>query len=192
MTLERELIEKALPELNEISDADIRQGVVDAWAIAFSESEYESLDQLEFGPGYEQIGRQRQVLHVREVTQCAMALAETVAETRDVDIDWDDMIAGALVHDITKFYETSPNFEGYTELGELIPHPHYAIHILERADLSRHIQHITLVHTSGSKPQPKTLEATIVILADIASASSIWWNSAEELLFEIDVENIQA
>lgn len=192
MSGKKESITDALPELQQISDPEMRDGVIEAWVIAFDESEYESLDQLEFGPAYDQIGRQSQVRHVREVTQCAIALADTLIETRGVELNRDEIIAGALVHDITKFYETSPNVEGYTELGEFIPHPHYAIHVLERAGLSRHIEHITLVHTSGSKPQPKTLEATIVILADIASASSIWWHSADELLFNINVSNIQS
>lgn len=187
-----ERIKEALPEIEEISDPDIREGVIDAWSIALAESDYETLETLEFGPGYDRIGRQRQVLHVREVTECAIALSDTLAETRGLQVNRDEVVAGALVHDITKFYETSPDVEGYTELGKLIPHPHYAIHVLERAGLSRNIQHITLVHTSGSKPQPKTIEATIVILADIASASSIWWSSAEELLFEIDVTNVQS
>lgn len=185
-------VRESLPEVEQISEEKLREAVVTCWAKSLEESEFSSLSDVEFGPGYEQIGRQSQVKHVREVTQCAIALTDALEDTRDIEVNRDHIIAGALLHDISKFYEKSPDIDGYTELGNLIPHPHYAIHVLEREDIPHEVQHIALVHTSGSKPQPITLEATIVLLADVASASSIWWHAAEELLFEIHTENVQS
>jgi putative nucleotidyltransferase with HDIG domain len=185
-------LEELLPEVTEISEKDLQEAVVDCWEMSLEKSEFNTYSQLEFGPGYEQIGQQNQLKHVREVTQCAMALTDTLVQSRDVAINRDYVIAGSLLHDISKFYEKSPHFDGYTELGELIPHPHFAIHVLEQQGVPLEVQHIALIHTSGSKPQPKTLEAMIVMLADIASANSIWWHTANELLHEIHTKNVQS
>lgn len=187
----RQEVEEALPELDEISDEELREKVVEVWAKGLYESDYESIDQEAWGGGYDEISDETQLFHVREVTQCAIALTDTLKETRDLDVDRDTVVAGALLHDISKFHETSPDAEEWTELGQMLDHPHYAVHMLAEAGLSTHLQHIALVHTHRSKPQPKTMEAELVVLADLAAADAIFWDNAEELLFDIQAESVQ-
>lgn len=181
-------VEQALPEIQEIEDTDIREKVIAVWAEGLVESGYESVDDLKFGSGLVQ--DETQVDHIREVTQLAIAMIDTLVDFRDIDVDRDTVIAGALLHDISKFVETAPDVKKWTEFAELIPHPHYAVHMLESAGISTHIQHIALTHTHRSKPQPATIEAQIVKLADIASAESIYWDNKGDLLFEVQTESI--
>lgn len=187
----RREVREAVPEFDEIADDELREKVLDVWATALVEGEYDSLDQVTWGGGYDEITDEGQTLHAREVTRCAIALADTLVETRDLDVDRDVVVAGALLHDVSKFHETAPGTTEKTELGELLTHPHYTVHMLEEAGLSRHLQHIALVHTHRSKPMPKTMEAQIVVLADAASADAIFWDNAGELLFELHIENVQ-
>lgn len=187
----RAKIESALPELDEISDDELREMVVDVWATGLVESDYDSLNQLKFGSGFDNLGEESQVHHVREVTRCALALADTLRETRDIDIDRDAVAAGGLLHDVSKFHEKSPDREGWTELAEMLPHPHYAVHMLADAGLSHHLQHIVLAHTDRSNPQPKTIEAQLVLLGDLASGDAIFWNDVSELMFDVQGETIQ-
>lgn len=186
----RSEVEETLPELDEIKDKELRDKVIDAWAKALVECDYESLDQLQFGAKYDELDYESQVNHTREVTQCAITLTETLIDSRDLDVDRDAIVAGALLHDISKFHETSPTQKEKTELGEMVPHPHYGIHMLAEAGLSHHIQHIVLVHTHASKPQPKTIEAQLVVLADLAAADAIFWDNLEEVHFDIQAKVI--
>ncbi|WP_338727446.1 HD domain-containing protein [Haladaptatus sp. DJG-WS-42] len=182
----RQEVEAAFPELAEIADPVLRAQVTDVWTKTYLESDYESLDALLFGGGFEETdANERQVSHTREVTRCALALADTLVEGREIEIRRDDVVAGALLHDMSKLLETSSAGQTWTELGELIPHPHFAVSLLEDAGISRHIQHIVLAHTYGSTPQPKTIEAHLVMVADLVSANAIFWEHEGEIHFNL-------
>lgn len=98
------------------------------------------------------------------MTQVALGITDTVERRFDADIDHDLVAAGALVHDVSKFYEFTD--EGTARLNDLTPHPHYAVHVIARAGLGVELQHIALAHTSQTSVEPATMEARIVQSAD--------------------------
>ncbi|WP_370683947.1 HD domain-containing protein [Halobacterium hubeiense] len=101
----------------------------------------------------------------------ASRLADTLADCRDLSLDRDLILAGALGHDISKPLELSP--DGVTEFGQLVPHPYAAVHILASAGLSAEVQHIALSHSPQTAVTPQNIEAHVVALADEAAIHAL-------------------
>ena len=77
-------------------------------------------DVREAFPELQHIEDEYLVPHVRDVTVCAADIAETLAERRGADVSLDTVVAGALVHDVSKLHE----FDGMDEtaVGDLLGH----------------------------------------------------------------------
>lgn len=176
-----DIIEETFPEIHEIADEALRTKVVQIWLDAFEESAFESLDEVPWWPPADElVDHERQVPHIRDVTACAIAMVDTLQRRRpDLDVDRDLVVAGSLLHDVTKFYETDP--DGVTELNSWLPHPHYSVHLLAKADCSLHLQHIVMAHTDNTNVSPRTLEAELVRVADELAVSGMLWEHAGEL-----------
>jgi HD superfamily phosphodiesterase len=181
MTNETEL-DELLPELDLIEDPDLRAGVREAWLSAIEETEIESLETLPWFPPVQRkldLPNETLLSHVRDVTGCAVALAETLSGRRGAEINMDTLVAGALVHDVSKLYE----FDGTdaTPVGTLLGHPYYGVHVVARAGLSVEIAHIVISHTRRTNVEPATIEAEIVRRADEAAAAAIRTEAVSDL-----------
>ncbi|WP_312911703.1 HD domain-containing protein [Natronosalvus caseinilyticus] len=160
------IVRRQFTELQEVTDESLRNQIVKVWTKALRESSFESPDDLPWWPPRQNnIGQDETTTsHVHDVTRCAIAIADALATHSDVDVDRNLVIAGSLLHDVSKVYEVTQ--DGTTLLQELVPHPHYSIHLLASAGCSLHLQHIVLSHSNSSSVEPKTLEAKIVQAAD--------------------------
>ena len=102
-------IESVFPEIESIEDDGLRTGVATAWTTAAGVNGLDVADLPEqpWLPPEERAEEQEPLVgHVRDVTACAVGLAESLLERRpDVAVDLDPVIAGALVHDVSKLYE---------------------------------------------------------------------------------------
>jgi len=170
----REQVVEAFPELDRIADDELRAGVVDAWELALAENGVTDLAALPWFPPEQhelELPEERAVAHVRDVTQCAIGLAETLCERRGTDLSMDLVVAGALVHDISKPYE----FDGMDETPTfgLLGHPYYGVHVVEAAGLPVELGHVVLSHTPRTSVEPATIEAELVRVADEAAAAAI-------------------
>jgi hypothetical protein len=173
-------VREVFPELEEISDESFRDSVERVLVRAIEESEFDSYDDVPWWPPYEPVvGDERNPNHVRDVTRNAIAITEAVSSRRDVDVDLDFIIAGALLHDVTKTFELAE--EGTTKLDELIPHPHYAVYLLADEGFSLEMQHLVLAHSGQSAVEPKTMEAAIIKHADRLASQSAFWEAAGKL-----------
>jgi len=180
MTEER--VRTAFPELEAVEDDDLRAGVVRAWATAIEENGVEDFHAVPWlPPTQRELGLEdaRLVDHVRDVTDCALALAETLAERRDLPLSLDTVVAGALVHDVSKLAE----FDGMepTPVYDLLGHPYYGVHAVARAGLPVELAHIVLSHTPRTTVEPATLEAELVRRADEAAAAAIRSGAVDDL-----------
>ncbi|MFC5972689.1 HD domain-containing protein [Halomarina salina] len=167
-------VREAFPQLDRIADDDLRAGVVRAWATAMAENGVEELDSVPwFPPVQRDLGIDDEFLvgHVRDVTVGAIALAESLVERRDPDLSMDLVVAGALVHDVSKLSEYHGDDE--TAVGDLLGHPYYGVHVVAAAGLPVELQHVVLSHTSRTAVDPATLEAELVRRADEVAASAI-------------------
>jgi putative nucleotidyltransferase with HDIG domain len=174
-------VREAFPELHEIADSDLRDRVVAVWADALADSDYDSIDDVPWWPplAAELEGAVGTVPHVRDVTGIAIALADAAADRFAVDVDRDAVVAGALLHDVSKLYELTGTTTN--ERNELVPHPHYGVHVLAEAGFSTRFQHVALSHSDSSAVEPRTFEARIVALADRFAVDGLFVERTGEL-----------
>lgn len=178
------------PAYAEIDDAGLRTGVRDAYALALAETDWDDLRAVPWLPDEQaRIGLpgETAVEHVNDVAALATALADELLVCRPgVGLDRDLVVAGALVHDISKLYEFSPEDAAGLDGGEasadrpygtdyydLLGHPYAGVHVCEAAGLPVALSHVVLSHTGRTGVEPATLEAVVVGRADEVAAAAI-------------------
>ncbi|MFC7229731.1 HD domain-containing protein [Salinirubellus salinus] len=173
-------VRDAFPELADLADADLADRVAQVWADGLAASDFETLEAVPFSPKYaEDIGDVRLVDHTRDVTRWATTLADTAVSLQDVDLDRDIVLAGAVLHDVSKLHEYSAYADGM--FGDQVPHPYYGVHMVAAADLPTHLQHIVVSHSGSTPVKPTTIEAKLVEYGDLLAVHGLFWNTAEKL-----------
>jgi hypothetical protein len=180
-------VEAVFPELGSITDGTLREGVATAWTTACADAGIRTPEELRAVPWLPPVeralgipeGAERLVPHVRDVTACAVGLAGTLDERRDAGVDHDLLLAGALVHDVSKLAE----FDGReaTPVGDLLGHPYWGVHVVASAGLPAELAHVVLSHSHRTTVEPAFVEADLVRRADAAAASAIRAAYVEDL-----------
>lgn len=170
-------ITECFPQIESIENQNLRTQVVDLWETSLANSDYTTFEDVPWLPHVEELAHISLVRHTNQVTDCAIAIAEAIRN--NTSIDTDVVIAGALTHDICKFYEYSGN--EWTEIRAMLEHPHYNVHVLAEGEMPIHVQHIALSHSGNSSVEPQTIEALIVSEADNLAARSMWWEETGRL-----------
>ena len=173
----RKSVKRSLPEVEEIQDKELKERVVDAWALALAEANFESLDDIPCSPvpEAEEVPGANQALHLSATARLAVAIAETMEEMVGVlGVERDELIAGGLCHDLGKPYEYSPaNRARWHEDPRVsgqpaIRHPVYGVHVALMAGLPESIAHIVGGHSAEGENITRSLANTIVHHADHA------------------------
>jgi len=176
--LRRQILED-LPEIEWIKDAALRQGAVEAWAIALQKSSFGRVRDIpgEANPGIMVMRRGGQDVHLRGVTKLAAASTDYFAEVHpEAVIDRDIVVAGGLCHDVGKAWECDPrNQKRWREDPSLVGrpslrHPVYGAYICLTAGLPESVAHIAACHSPEGDNVKRSLECIIVHEADVA-----WW-----------------
>jgi putative nucleotidyltransferase with HDIG domain len=177
----REGVRRSLPELNKISDTDLRDKVVEAWALALSQTEFRTIEDVpgEGNPGDWVMQKGTQADHIRVVARMAVALADQIeAVFGPIGVNRDILLAAGLVHDVGKPFEMSPRNQerwrknpaaaGYPSLR----HPAYGAHIALTVGLPEAVVHCAGCHSLPSEGQfvMAGLENMLVQYAD----NSVW------------------
>ena len=169
-------VRAAFPHVDAVEDDALREGVLRAWETAMADNDVSDLASVPWlPPEQERLGLPEETLleHVREVVAGSVALAESLAETRGdrLECSMDLVLAGALVHDVSKCYE----YDGMEEtgIGGRLGHPHFGVHVAATAGLPVEVQHVVLAHSPRSAVEPATLEARLVTWADRAAVAAI-------------------
>lgn len=173
----RSSVRKSLPELANIGDASLREKVVNAWALALSETEFRSIDEIR-GSGRLQgppLKGGSQSDHLRGVALLSVAMANCLEEfVGAFGVDRDLLIACALCHDIGKAFEFSPQNQARwrknpaTSGWPSLRHPVYGAHICLTAGLPEAVAHTAGAHSAEGENVQRSLENTIVHFADHA------------------------
>jgi putative nucleotidyltransferase with HDIG domain len=173
----------AFPAVESIRDDDLRDRVIDAWVDALAETGWDVDDAPWYPPEQARLGLPDETLvdHVNEVVDASVALAEVLVDHRGdrLDVDVDLVLAGALIHDISKLYEFDA--DGATDVEHFFGHPHYGVYPAARAGLPPEVVHVTLSHTALTGVEPATIEAEIVRRADQTVASAIRAGAVDDL-----------
>jgi hypothetical protein len=149
----REGVRKCLPEVEQIKDTELRDKVMEAWALALSESEFMSIDDIP--------------------AQAAQGIADGLEAIHpSVKIDRDLLWACALCHDLGKPYEMSPRNQARWKADTVtygypaIRHPGYGIHVAFMAKLPEVVAQTAGYHSMEGEWVKRSLLTTIVHFAD--------------------------
>jgi 23S rRNA maturation-related 3'-5' exoribonuclease YhaM len=170
-------VRKCLPEVEQIKNKELRDGVVEAWAIALSESEFGSIDDIppQAAPEHPHFkdGQGTQSGHFRGVARIAQGIADGLEAIHpNVKIDRDLLWACGLCHDLGKPYEMSPRNQARWK-GDVatygypaIRHPGYGIHVALLAKLPEVVAHTAGYHSMEGEWVRRSLLTMIVHHAD--------------------------
>jgi 23S rRNA maturation-related 3'-5' exoribonuclease YhaM len=174
----RASVRASLPEIEEIHDETLRSQVVEAHALALSETEFERIEDIpepEEGPGASPLRFGSQADHYRAVTCMAMGIADALESVLGpLNIDRDILIAGALCHDVGKAFEfSSQNQTRWSgdpaQAGHpAIRHPVYGVHLGLVVGLPEPVIHCIGGHSLNGEGAliDASLETTIVKYCD--------------------------
>ncbi len=175
----REGVRTSLPEVAEIRDPVLRDKVVEAWALALSQTEFARIEDMPGTgvPGGAGLKQGTQADHIRGVACMAVALAEGLEKVvGPTGFDRDLLLACALCHDVGKPYEYSPRNRARWERNPAgagcpaVRHPVYGVHIALTVGLPEAVVHTAGAHSTGGEGElvTRSLENTIVQHADHA------------------------
>jgi putative nucleotidyltransferase with HDIG domain len=165
------------PELDEIGDPDLREKVVEAWALALSQTEYTSIEAIpgSGGPGTPTLKQGTQTEHLRGVARMAVGMADALeAVVGPLGIDRDVLLAGGLCHDLGKAFEFSPRNQARWRADPAragfpsIRHPVYGVYLALTVGLPEAVAHIAGGHSAEGERIQRSLENTLVSAADHA------------------------
>ncbi|TKJ41815.1 hypothetical protein CEE37_04400 [candidate division LCP-89 bacterium B3_LCP] len=159
------------PEIEEIKDTAIREKTLDTLTDAMKSGgwNYTDLDIVPFTLLIEGIGVSfRQ--HTRAVTQMAIACARIMDQQyrEHYRINFDYLIAGAILHDVGKLLEYRRTDSGFVKsaCGKLLRHPFSGAGLCTKHGLPDEVVHIVAVHAKEGAGGYRSPEAVAVHHAD--------------------------
>jgi len=190
-------VRESLPEIGLIEDSALREQVVDLHAVALAETDFKRIDEIPASgvPESPLMTRGTQADHYRGVATMAVGMAKGLEEVMGgIGIDYDLLVAAALVHDVGKAFE----FAGWERWkrerrrkgSPSLRHPVYGAHLALQLGLPEEIVHCVAAHPYMGEGQfvRASLETTIVQYADVA-----FWKTLEAaglLEAEMDITGV--
>lgn len=170
-------------ELDQIEDVELRDLVVEAWAYALGQSEFQSIEEIRASgnPDTPALIDGTQTDHIRGVARMAQGLADGLEAVHgDLGIDRDLLWACALCHDVGKPFEFSPRNQARwkRDVGAVgypsIRHSVYGVHVALTVGLPEAVAHAAGAHSGEGELVQRSLENTLVHAADHA-----YWHALE-------------
>lgn len=162
------------PEINWIKNEDLRSRVLDCWVYAIENSVLTPQD-LTVIP-FSLLIKDCHISfmnHKRTCVQLSADIAKRMAENfgSEISIDFDFLIAGAILIDVGKLLEYDKVNGQLTtsKAGKLLRHPFSGVAIADRFGLPPEVQHIIAYHAKEGDLAKRSVEAIIVHHADFVS-----------------------
>ena len=171
----RNQVREAFPELQDITDDDLRRRVIEAWVHGLDRGGWRDISAIPYAWNIHEVTN---VEHVRGTVQIAEASAEIQRDFHGGATDLDTLRAACLLHDVGKCYE----YVDHVDTDEIQdPDPRYAT-----ADIPHSISGYALAHEVGcplavqraiphyhGEVPERTVEAELVKSANEASSNAI-------------------
>lgn len=174
----RDYLRSQFPELDDIKDAKLREGVLNVMvdAIELSGFKQKELDQVPFTlliPGTPV----SLIHHIRAVTDTALRAAESMEKffPDRIPINRDYLIAGGLLHDIGKFseYKNEAGKFGKSEFGKLVRHPFSGAGLALKHNLPAEIVHLIATHAGEGDKGYRSPMSVILHHADFINFEAL-------------------
>jgi len=171
----RERIRQLMPLVEQIKDKKLRNGVVKIWVKAWEESEWEDVADCPFNLALE-IRDCTLIQHTNFVATVAMAMASYAQDIWHIPVDTDLLLAGALLHDVSKVVEDAPE-KGkpgkQSPIGASLLHGAYGVHLALNAGLPLRVAHLISSHTPRVSQLPELIEGIFICYADYAATDAV-------------------
>lgn len=165
-------IVQLLPEIELISDRDLREKVITVWQQAFAMANWQDPHAIPFNAA---IGNEPSLIdHTRSVTKTALGYAQNYEDTFGGSVDHDLLLAGALLHDVSKAIEFEPGAEKpeKSAIGINLPHGTFSTILAWQAELPLPVLHLIATHSPAAPMLPNTIEGYILKYADLLDADA--------------------
>ncbi len=170
----KEMIIAKLPEINWIKDEDLRDKTVEVWQRAITKGGWtvEELSDIPFTLTIDD-ARFSIIAHTRGVVHVSKNIADALISIFGNDvykINYDVLIAGAILHDVGKLIEFEKVDGKYTKsrIGKLLRHPFSGQALCYAVGIPDEVAHCVAMHAKEGEGQRATTEAIIVNKADFA------------------------
>lgn len=167
----RDRILELIPEIELISDAELKDKTLKIWEEAIKAGEWspEELNKIPFTLLIEDVPVSF-VDHIRGVTKSCLAIAQVFSEVYGdrIPINRDYLLAGALLHDIGKLLEFGKQNGKVvkSKSGRYLRHPFSGVGISFSYGLPDEVLHIIAVHSKEGEGRWRSPEAIILHHAD--------------------------
>lgn len=167
----REKIMAALPEIDLIQDADLREKVVQVWEDAVAEGgwSWETIEKMPFSVHVENCNITF-IEHVRTVCKMCIAVQDVLRESygERTKINRDYLIAGALLADVGKLIEYEEKDGKITRAGrgQHLRHPFTGVAMAHKRGIPPEVQHIIATHSKEGEMMVRSNESVIFHHAD--------------------------
>jgi putative nucleotidyltransferase with HDIG domain len=181
----RDGVRESLPEIADIEDARLRDLVVEAHALALSQTEFERIEDIPpcGVPGSPPMKRGTQADHYRAVTRMAVAMLDALELViGSLDVDRDVLRAAALCHDVGKAYEFSAANRARWDADPrragrpAVRHPVYGVHLALTVGLPEEVVHCVGAHSMHG--EGSFVEASLVTRF-VQHADIAFWETLE-------------
>jgi putative nucleotidyltransferase with HDIG domain len=164
-------VKQLWPELDWISDMDLREKVAKTWSLALerSELEAEDLEKIPFTLLVPDL-KVSFMAHKRAVVHIAREAGEKVREffKQELPVNMDVLIAGAILADVGKLleYVKKDGKAAQGVYGKYLRHPFSGVSLAEECGVPPEVCHIIAAHAGEGDHIKRTTEAYIVHHAD--------------------------
>lgn len=163
-------IEELFPDLEKIKEPELRQQVVATWIESLQKGNWlpEELSDIPFTLLIEDV-KINLIQHTNNVTKLAITIAnEYKSFYKDLEVNMDILIAGALLHDVAKLleYERKDNKIIKSKIGKYLRHPIAGAGLAAKHGLPDEVVHIIGSHSKEGEHARRTIEAIIIHHAD--------------------------
>lgn len=167
----KEQIRKAIPEFDLIKNENLRNNTVSVWEDAMRDGGWtiESLNAMPFSLHVEncQISF---IEHVRTVCKMCIAVADVLKESYGArsNVDYDVLIAGALLADVGKLIEYEQIDGKITKAGrgQHLRHPFTGVAMSHARGIPPEVQHVIATHSKEGEMMIRSNESVIFHHAD--------------------------
>ena len=167
----KERIVGAIPEINLITDADLREKTVQVWEDAITQGgwTWEAIERMPFSIHVENCNITF-IEHVRTVCKMCVAVHDVLKESYGSrsELNKDYLISGALLADVGKLieYEMKDGEITKARRGQHLRHPFTGVAMSHFRGIPAEVQHIIATHSKEGEMMTRSSESVIFHHAD--------------------------
>lgn len=184
---DRNYILKLFPAIPCIQDQDLQAKVISTWYRTWQKSNFPDIETVhQFEPARAKIAYTN-VEHTNQVCQACADMASTMTGLFPYPINKDELIAGAILHDVDKMLIFDFETGSFSATGRKFAHAVLGATLVMMEGLPESIAHIVGAHSFRFSPTPpQTAEALILRYLDHLVATSYY------LAHGLDMEKVLA